>query len=65
LSARPDFWEAKLLQEARGLAAVGVLTPDGGVRCPECGSDVPRSDGWFMEFACSCGWRLIDLELMP
>jgi hypothetical protein len=58
-----DRWKRKLAEEALMLSALGYLGEDGQVRCPECGSAVGRSDGWFGNFICSCGdWRLEDLS---
>jgi hypothetical protein len=54
-------WREKLLDEARLLGALGYLTDDGDVVCPECGRSVERSDGWRMVLVCVCGWRVEDL----
>jgi hypothetical protein len=53
-------WRAKLLDEGRLLAAVGLLADDGEVRCRDCGGRVEREDGWAMRFVCPCGWSIED-----
>jgi hypothetical protein len=60
--ARERAWREKLLNEARLLTGLGYLADSGDVHCPECGELVERSSGWRMVFACSCGWRMEDLE---
>lgn len=56
-------WMRKLESEALMLSALGLLGEDGEVRCPECGSVVPRSQGWRCHFTCLCGdWLLEDLD---
>lgn len=60
-----DPWAHKLYREWLGLTAAGVVDELGNVHCPDCGGEVERAEGWYMQFTCSCGWGLYDEEVAP
>jgi hypothetical protein len=51
---------ALLLEEAFGLAAIGVLCAEGHVHCRDCGAIVEREldELGDVVFECRCGWLL-------